>query len=141
MNSCCSCCFESPIGSCIPADGYLTINTQLDPAQTYWYHFTDKFQNEYSGELSPESDGTLKIPIAQLPDGLLNQYAGDFMLSITADEQGCDTVPLLLAAKYDCIQLSVTGKNSKSNIGCSIPTSPVGGPKEFHESEFSTEFN
>jgi hypothetical protein len=132
----CGCCFDDLICACIPADGNVKINTEVDPYKEYFYRLTDKFNNVYEGAADVNPDGTLLIPINDLPAGLLNPFAGSFNLEIFYDANGCERVPLLLARRYDCISFSVMGGNGKKDsIGCEMnPIVDIGG-------EFSSEFN
>lgn len=115
----CQCCFEDTICHCIPYDDVIRINTQLSPSETYTWVITDKFENEYSGSVEAEPDGSVEIPIAALPDGLINQFGGKYLLRF--EDGNCGGVKVPLAKKYDCIEFTVIGgTRQKNEIGCEV---------------------
>lgn len=115
----CICCFEDWVCAC--ETEYIVINTRLTPGVTYYWTVKDKFDKVYQGSATAESDGTLQIPIADLPAGLFNEYAGEFKLTLS-ESVSCGTLQIPLAKKYDCILLTVKGGNTEKNtIGCEVP--------------------
>lgn len=122
----CKSCFTDYICHCIPYNDFIKINTALTPASTYNWIITDKFENQYSGSVVAENDGTLEIPIAGLPDGLLTQFGGTFKIEIQDDE--CSSLKIPIAKKYDCIEIEVKGgSREKNEIGCAIQCNQVAG--------------
>lgn len=120
----CKCCFEDFICHCVPYDDVITINTALIPGQALSWVITDKFENEYQGDITVEDDGTVDIPIAALPDGLLNQFAGSFKIQLF---DGCKAIPFPLAQNYDCIVIDVKGgSREKNTIGCPMGAAGAG---------------
>ena len=116
----CKSCFHDYICHCTPYDEFIKINTALTPSASFTWILTDKFDNQYSGTITAETDGTLEIPIAGLPDGLLNQFGGTFKIEIQDDS--CSTLKIPLIKKYDCIEIEVKGGNREKNeIGCEFP--------------------
>lgn len=92
----------------------------MQPGDPYTWIVIDKFENRYSGSLTVELDGTVEIPIAGLPDGLLNQFGGTFKIQLM-DPDGCDAIKFPLAQMYDCIEIDVRGGSQEKNtIGCSM---------------------
>lgn len=122
----CNQCFTDYICHCVPYDDFIKINTALTPSAVYTWVITDKFDNQYSGQVTAETDGTLEIPIAGLPDGLLTQFGGKFTIQI--QDGDCATLKIPLAKKYDCIEIEIKGGNrGKNEIGCEIQCNQVAG--------------
>lgn len=112
MNSC-NCCFTDYLAKC---EENIVINTTLTPG-TYRWAITDKFDNKYEGEVET-ADGTLTIPVEDLPPGLLTQYSGDFLLQIYG-EDSCGPIKFQLTGEYDCVNFHVRGGTfEKNSIGC-----------------------
>lgn len=116
----CDTCFTDYICACGES---VVINTRLTPGVTYYWRVEDKFEKIYAGAVVAESDGRLIIPVSELPAGLLNEYAGSFVLSFS-DEVSCGTIAIPLAKNYDCIRLEVKGgTHTKDTVGCDVPCS------------------
>lgn len=119
----CSTVFSDYISNCQDA---ITVNAVLDPSTEYKWVITDKFNKEYSGVVTTDTDGHFVIPVEDLPDGLLTQYSGEFSLSIWTNtgiygDIQCDQVKIPIAKYYDSILFEVKGgTNQKSNIGCAL---------------------
>lgn len=110
----CQQCFTDSISKCETA---LKVYAQLEPGTNYTWVIIDKFGNRYSGNIVTDVDGFFEIPVAELPDGLLTPYSGDFKMQIM--DQGCKPVKFKIAQEYDCIVFDVFGgTQSKENIGC-----------------------
>jgi hypothetical protein len=122
----CNCLFSDHICKCIPYDDFIHINTSLTPAGSYTWIITDKFGHEYSGTVTAELDGTLQIPIAQLPDGMMSQYAGRFLIQLQ-DADACGALNFPMTKMYDGIELEVRGgTHEKNTIGCEVQCSGAG---------------
>lgn len=77
----------------------------------------------YSGEVTTNENGNFVIPVSELPNGLLNPYAGTFELSVVAnDAYQCSTEIWNNSAycdSYDCILFEVVnGSAVKNTLGC-----------------------
>lgn len=121
----CTTCFEDWVCKCIYDT--LIINTRLTPGETYYWRVTDQFQQNYSGSVVAEADGVLQIPIDELPEGLINQFAGSIRITIHED-LGCSSIAIPLAKKYHCIDLEVRGgSEQKDTIGCAVPCAAGSG--------------
>ena len=77
----------------------------------------------YSGPVTTNINGNFVIPVASLPDGLLNPYAGSFQLTVKANDayQCADSTWTNSAycTKYDCLLFEVVnGSAVKNTLGC-----------------------
>lgn len=121
--SCCSNVFTDFISNCQNA---IEVNAVLDPLTEYKWVITDKFNKEYSGEVTTDADGHFRIPVSELPAGLLTNFSGTFKLEVWTiaglyGETQCQKIMIPIAKYYDSIQFEVHGgTNEKSNIGCEI---------------------
>lgn len=98
----------------------IKVNIQADagPYAAITYRIIDKFSNQYSGQLVTDGYGGFIIPVEDLPDGLLNSYAGTFELQVLADGY---PVRFLIAGYFDSIVFSVRrGTEIKDNLGVQI---------------------
>ncbi len=122
----CDNAFRESICHCIPYEDEIVVNTALTPGLELTWFITDKFEQVYSGSVTIDTDGKIHIPIAELPDGLLNQYAGVFSLHF--EEVGtCKRLSIPLAKNYDEVILNIIGGNNQKNtIGCDVPCSGPG---------------
>lgn len=112
----CSTCFEDYLSNC---EDHIQVNALLEPATEYKWVITDRLNNQYEGLATTESDGFFAISLADLPDGFINKFAGQFKLEIFESTNECRKVNFLAAKYYDCITFDVTGgTNSKPNLGC-----------------------
>jgi hypothetical protein len=110
----CNCCYTDYIGKC---EESLTLNTQLTPGDTYKVVITDKFDHQYEIEAEAGDDGTIVIPVDDIPPGLLTEYSGDFQIQIYDDT--CKPINFRLTGEYDCISFHVRGGTfAKDFIGC-----------------------
>lgn len=104
MSKCCQLTFTDYLGNC--AYGAFYIVAPLTAGETYYWRITDKFGNMYTG--SSISDGEhLPIDIDVLPEGLLNKYAGQFLVEVFSDVNYIKRVPLLMARYYDGVVFDV----------------------------------
>ena len=95
----------------------LQINALLDPDTAYKYIITDKFSKEYEGEETTDDNGILVIDTTDLPDGLLNAFAGSFQLKLYRPDTN-QPVLLKMAKYYDSIDFSVkSGTGTKASVG------------------------
>lgn len=116
----CNIYFDDWICKCVPYSDVIILNTNVE-AGSYTYILTDKNEHKYSGVATREADGTLTIPISDFPDGFFTPYSGSFKIEIFTDE-GCTRIPILLAKKYDAIEMIVNGGTvEKNEIGCPLP--------------------
>lgn len=121
----CGCSFIDYICHCVPYDDFIQINTSLTPFESYTWVITDAFSNQYSGTADAESDGTLQIPIAALPDGFLNPFRGKFIIHL--EDGSCGPIMFPLAKMYDSVEIEVRGGTMEKNtIGCEIVCSGAG---------------
>lgn len=115
----CSTCFNDYISNC---GDTITVNAQLTPATDYTWIITDKFDRKYSGEFTTDADGFWSIATSALPDGFLNNYAGDFKLEV--QDGDCKPVKFKVASEYTCIDFSVKGGTFvKDSLGCEFEQS------------------
>lgn len=97
---------------------------QLTPLTQYEWVITDKFNREYSGIFTTDADGFWQIPVADLPEGLLTEYSGNFTLQVYEFEvypsqAKCAPVKFKIAQEYDCINFNLrAGTREKNNLGC-----------------------
>jgi hypothetical protein len=95
---------------------------KLATASAYIWTVTNKGA-KYQGQATTDANGLFTISVADLPDGLLNPYAGPFILSVTAnDAYQCSTSTWNDSAycdPYDCIEFEVVnGSANKNTLGC-----------------------
>ncbi len=95
---------------------------KLAASTAYIWTITNKGA-KYQGEVTTNSDGGFTIDVADLPDGLLNPYAGVFTLTVTAnDAYQCAASTWNESAycdSYDCIEFEVVnGSANKNTLGC-----------------------
>lgn len=121
----CNQAFFDHISNCNTA---IRVNALLTPARPYTWVISDKFGHEYAGESITNADGFMDIAVADLPDGLLTPYSGEFKIVIYEDV--CRKATFKLAKEYDSITFTVAGgTREKDNIGCDFSCSTDGnGP-------------
>jgi hypothetical protein len=117
----CKTCFEDYICKCVPYDEVIVIRTNVDEG-IYTFIITDSSGRKFTGPATRTGSGSLEIAIADLPEGLLTEFSGDFSIQIF-NEEACNTpVALPLVKEYDCISLSIVGGTiEKNTIGCANP--------------------
>lgn len=114
MNSC-ECCFTDFLAKC---ETEIVINTNLTPGNTYRWVISDKFGHLYEGTAIAEDDGSLIIPIEDVPAGIFTQYSSDFNLQIYS-ENSCSPIKFKLTGEYDCVTFNIHGGTFvKNTIGC-----------------------
>lgn len=100
----------------------LAVNGTLTPDAVYIWIIENKGA-KYSGEATTDENGNFTINISDLPEGLLNPYAGMFTLTVVAnDAYRCNTGTWNDSAycdAYDCINFEVVnGTDVKNTLGC-----------------------
>ncbi len=78
---------------------------------------------KYSGDVTTDANGNFTILVSELPNGLLNPYAGIFELTVVADDAyQCTSSTWNDSAycnSYDCINFEVVnGTAIKNTLGC-----------------------
>lgn len=117
MNTC-TCCFEDYLVKCGET---ITVNAQLQPNEDYRWVITDKFDRQYEGAFTTDSDGFWQIPVSDLPAGLLTEFSGEFKLQVYGIADDCHPVPFKIAQVTDCINFTVrAGTRVKDNLGCTF---------------------
>lgn len=110
--------FEDYISNC---NDNIEVNAAFDPLTLLKWVLTAPNGNEYYGEATTEADGQLLIPVADLPAGLLNQYAGMFKLQFFDTPYQCRKVNFVIGKQYDAIAFIIkAGNNQKPNLGCPL---------------------
>lgn len=120
----CTRCYSDYI-SC--GNDVLSVVSALEPNANYIWVITTSQGAKYSGAVTTDAQGHFEIDVTTLPEGLLNPYAGLFVLTVVAadayqcntetwnDLEGCDS--------YTCIEFDVVnGDQIKNTLGC-----PCGG--------------
>jgi hypothetical protein len=77
----------------------------------------------YQGQATTDANGNFTIPVSELPNGLLNPYAGAFTLTVMADDAyQCNSSTWNDSAyctAFDCIIFEVVnGTAVKNTLGC-----------------------
>ncbi len=116
----CTPCFSDYI-SC-GLDTILVAATLEADAEYVWI-ITTPMGAKYSGEVTTNENGNFTIPVSALPDGLLNPYAGIFILTVQAnDAYQCNSATWNDSAycdSYTCISFEVkNGDHVKNTLGC-----------------------
>ena len=81
---------------------------------------------KYSADVTTDANGNFTITVADLPNGLLNPYAGEFTLEIL-DNTAYQCGPALwndsaYCDAYSCISFDVrNGEHVKNSLGCPCP--------------------
>lgn len=106
----------------------LQVNALLEPATQYKWVITNRIDKQYEGFATSNGSGFIAIPIADLPDGLLNQYGGEFKLEIYNPSDLCRPINFKMARFYDAICFEVkAGTNEKNNLGCDFDCNATSG--------------
>ncbi len=100
----------------------LNVTGTLEPDTAYIWTLENKGA-KYQGEVTTDANGNFTFPVSELPDGLLNPYAGSFVLSVVAnDAYQCASATWNDGAycdSYDCIEFEVVnGTAEKNTLGC-----------------------
>jgi len=124
---CCTTSFRDYVYQCPQT---ITINTLNLPIDT---EYTVLVKSEMFGAVAipgeTNADGQLVIDLIDLPVGFINQYAGEFSISVynetevDADLETCTPVRLLIGKYFDDVVIHAKhGDAIKSVIGCAIPS-------------------
>ena len=104
----------------------LTVYAQLEPLQDYRWIITDKFDAKYEGSITTDENGFFDIATSDLPEHLLNSYAGNFLLQI--QDTTCKPIKFKVASEYQAISFSVKqGNYVKDFLGCPFTCAGVTG--------------
>lgn len=110
----CNSPFSDYISNCQTA---LIVNAHLTPTTNYIALIKDKFDKVYSVAITTDISGNFQIPIADLPDGLLNNFAGTFVLSVVQLYSNAP-VDLKMMTSYEEIFFDIKGgTQEKDNLG------------------------
>lgn len=119
MNNTCTCCFTDYIVKCSES---IRVNAKLEAETDYMWVITDKFNRQYHGTFTTNSNGAFDIPVAELPAGLLTEYSGNFKLEVFDNAEACTPVKFLIAQEVDCIVFDIhAGTRVKDFLGCEFP--------------------
>lgn len=114
----CTPCFSDWISCGIET---IIVAATLAAETDYKWVLTNK-ESKYSGTATTDVDGKFTIPVADLPAGLLNPYAGEFILEVFTADDYCIRATWNDSAyctPYDCINFDVrNGGNAKNTLGC-----------------------
>lgn len=115
----CNICFTDYLIQCSEV---INVFAKLTANTVYQWVIEDKFSRQYAGTFETDADGFWQIPVADLPEGLLNEYAGSFTLKVYDDPYGIncnEPVSFTVAQTFDCITFNVrAGNREKNNLGC-----------------------
>jgi len=116
----CTPCFQDYI-SC--GNDTILVAATLEASTAYKWILTAPSGAKYSGDVTTDTNGNFLIYTADLPNGLLNPYAGMFTLTVLADDAyQCTSVTWNDSAycdSYSCISFEVVnGDHVKNTLGC-----------------------
>lgn len=115
----CSSNFFDYLVSC-PDNIRVNVKLPILPYVFYNWIITDKFGNQFSGDLQSDEEGYY-IPVDQLPDGSLTAYSGSFSIQFYQSGVECKAVPFLAAKYYDKMNFEVQpGTRVKDYLGCAF---------------------
>ncbi len=84
----------------------LNISAGLTPASKPYLWITDKFGNQYSGQVVVAGDGSFNIDTTVFPEGMFNPLAGWFDIFLSSDVDGTSIVPMTFGGSpYNCLKL------------------------------------
>jgi len=98
----------------------ITVKGELQPSTVYTWVLTTPSGAKFSQVIITDNAGHFTISTLSLPNGLLNPYAGDFVLEVQTD----DCTPAIwndsaYCTPYFCIEFNVTnGNHVKATLGC-----------------------
>jgi len=107
----CDVCFEVLIGDCLAT---ITLSLGLTPSTLFFFRLIDKSGREYDFTATTDGSGNFAIDKTQLPDDLINQFAGDFELQIFSDSGRTVLVSIIQnGTLYNCTLLvqQLSGSN------------------------------
>ncbi len=116
----CDKCYEDYI-SC--GNETILVAATLTAFTAYKYLLTTPQGAIYSGDVTTDGNGNFSIDVSTLPNGILNPYAGKFILTVTADDAyQCGTEIWNDSAycdSFSCISFEVkNGDFIKNTLGC-----------------------
>lgn len=116
----CTTCYTDYI-SC--GNETIEVTATLAANADYIWVLTHPSGAKYSGNVTTDAYGHFTIDVSTLPQGLLNPYAGVFVLQVVADDAyQCNSSTWNDSAycdSYDCINFEVVnGDNVKNTLGC-----------------------
>lgn len=119
----CTECFSDYLVQCVDS---IRVFAQLEPLTAYTWVVIDKFDKQYSHEFTTDADGFWEIDIDDLPEGLLTQFSGVFILQV--QDAGCKPIKFKIAQEYDCVMFELRGGSRlKNTIGCDFSCTPASG--------------
>lgn len=87
----------------------INISAGLTPATSPYIWITDKFYNQYSGQVTIQGDGSFDLVLSDILEGLLNPSFGIVNISITSDVDGLVIIPMTFeATEFNCLKLYTT---------------------------------
>lgn len=100
----------------------IVLNALLTAGQTYKWTITNRLGNQYSGTSAADVYGTsLTIDLEDLPEGLINNYAGGFYLELFDTTDECKAISFKMTRYYEKVFFDmVAGSNIKNNLGCTF---------------------
>lgn len=115
------CIFHEFIGKCVET---IKFNVGVTPATDFIAFIFTPMGKIYQADVTSDENGSVEVPVSILPDGVLNEYAGQFRFELMEDEctpvqlsltRDADTAPTLYPYAYFDI---LGGNISKNTIGC-----------------------
>ena len=100
----------------------ILVTGTLEAGESYKWVLENKGA-KYSGDVTTDGNGNFTILVSELPNGLLNPYAGMFELTVVADDAyQCNSEVWNDSAycdSYTCIEFDVrNGEHVKNTLGC-----------------------
>jgi len=119
----CNTCFNDFIAKCNTEINVFAQLPALPLYDSYKWVITDSLDRKFEGDFVVDENGFWQILVADLPEGLLTQYSGDFRLEVY--DSSCKPVKFKIAQEYDCISFEIKGGTfTKDYIGCSFSCTP-----------------
>lgn len=116
----CDTCFEVLIGDCLDD---INLSLGLTPSTTFFFRLLDKWGAEYDFSQATDGSGDFTLDQSQLPDGLINQYAGEFWLETYSDSGRTVLVSIVQDfTAYACVLLTqeLSGSNNLVTPGAYV---------------------
>lgn len=104
--------------------GNILINVGLDAATDYYVKLETPLGKQYAFVLTSDANGDLSLPVADLPEMLLNRWAGAFTLRIFAEGDKCTAQSFeACGATYDTIVFDIVQQVGEKNekLICQCP--------------------
>lgn len=90
----------------VPFDPIMTIQAGLTPSSIVYLWITDKFNNQYSNQITVNLDGSFDIDTSNYPSYLFNPNAGWFDVFLSSDVDGAVIVPMVFVSEFNCLKLN-----------------------------------